>query len=276
MDKQIGIIGVGNMGKMLIQTFITQNRLNASQIWITNRSSNKAIAIQNIYPQVHWVQTVEEIGKHCDLIFLCAKPIQIIQIAKKIAPILNKNQIVISITSSISVTDLEAIVPAQTARIVPSILNQTQKGNSLFTFGNRCSTETKAELKKLFEQISISLEVTDNKIRAASDLVSCGPAFIGRILEWMCEGAQQATPLSKEEAEKMITETIIGLGALLEKGDFTLPKLIEKVCVKGGITGEGLAVIDREIGQLFPHLFYVTEKKFQLDKTEIKNLLTYK
>ena len=58
MDKQIGIIGVGNMGKMLIQTFITQNRLNASQIWITNRSSNKAIAIQNIYPQVHWVQTV--------------------------------------------------------------------------------------------------------------------------------------------------------------------------------------------------------------------------
>ena len=52
----------------------------------------------------------------------------------------------------------------------------------------------------------------------------------------------------------MASEMIIGLGELLKQGHYTLPSLQEKVCVKGGITGEGIKVMEEELGDVFEHV----------------------
>jgi competence protein ComER len=44
-----------------------------------------------------------------------------------------------------------------------------------------------------------------------------------------------------------------------------LPTLQEKVCVKGGITGEGIKVLEAELGDVFEHLFQATHRKFEED-----------
>jgi competence protein ComER len=49
-----------------------------------------------------------------------------------------------------------------------------------------------------------------------------------------------------------------------------LPTLQEKVCVKGGITGEGIKVLEAEIGNVFEHLFQATHKKFDEDLAHIE------
>ena len=58
---------------------------------------------------------------------------------------------------------------------------------------------------------------------------------------------------------------LIGLGELLKKGYYTLPTLQEKVCVKGGITGEGIGVLEDGIGDIFEKLFQATHSKFNED-----------
>jgi competence protein ComER len=62
---------------------------------------------------------------------------------------------------------------------------------------------------------------------------------------------------------------VVGLGKLLESERYTLPTLQEKVCVKGGVTGEGISVMESELGDVFEHLFQRTHKKFDQDLREV-------
>ena len=63
---------------------------------------------------------------------------------------------------------------------------------------------------------------------------------------------------------------LIGMGDLLKKGIYTLPTLQEKVCVKGGITGEGIKVLEAQTGDMFNQLFEATQEKFAEDLEEIE------
>lgn len=273
MKNHVGFIGVGNMGGLLLETFLQFNTLQEEEIWVINRTPQKAIALQEKYPGLHLAVNQEEIISQCSIIFLCAKPAQIMEIAKEITTAIKPDQIIVSITSPISVSDLETILNCQVARVIPSIVNRVGKGVSLFTFGTGCTEETKQQLTTLFHTISVPLMITDDKVRISSDLSSCGPAFIAHLIELMLIAATDITPLKENEALQIMEETLIGLGRLLEQKVFTLPELVEKVCVKGGITGEGIRVIDNEIANLFHHLFQATNEKFQEDLVHIKKLL---
>ena len=57
----------------------------------------------------------------------------------------------------------------------------------------------------------------------------------------------------------------MGWVSLLETGLYTLPTLQEKVCVKGGVTGEGIKVLEAEIGEMFEKLFKSTHDKYYED-----------
>ena len=63
---------------------------------------------------------------------------------------------------------------------------------------------------------------------------------------------------------------LIGLGDLLKMGYYSLPTLEEKVCVKGGITGEGIKVLESELDGVFEKVFQATHKKFndEVEKLE--------
>lgn len=82
------------------------------------------------------------------------------------------------------------------------------------------------------------------------------------------------TEIDTETATKLASEMLIGLGELLKKGYYTLPTLQEKVCVKGGITGEGINVLERQLGDTFNQLFQATQAKYEDDKQSLKNLVT--
>ena len=65
------------------------------------------------------------------------------------------------------------------------------------------------------------------------------------------QAAVHETKIDVRNATILASEMLIGLGELLRKGYYTLPTLQEKVCVKGGITGEGINVLENELGEYF-------------------------
>jgi len=55
---------------------------------------------------------------------------------------------------------------------------------------------------------------------------------------------------------------LIGTAKLLEKNHYTLQELQEKVLVKGGITGEGIKVLEEgRLTELFEAVFYRYRRK---------------
>ncbi|MGG4155629.1 late competence protein ComER [Peribacillus muralis] len=268
--KKIGVIGTGNMGTILIEAWLEAKILNPADLMITNRTLSKALSLKEKHPDIEVAESAAEIAQQADFIFLCVKPLQIDGLLSDIKHHINKEQLVISITSPLSVAQLESAVKAPCARFIPSITNRVGSGVSLLSFGEGCSKEAKTALHELASAISAPVVIENDITRVASDIVSCGPAFFSYLAQAFIDAACQTTKIDKETATTLTENMLIGLGELLGKGVYTLPALQEKVCVKGGITGEGIKVLEAETGEMFHHLFQATHEKFAEDLHEVE------
>ncbi|WP_297989119.1 late competence protein ComER [Anoxybacillus sp.] len=266
----IGFIGTGNMGTILIESFMNGNAVKQEQLFITNRTLEKAYNMQRRYPNIHVLKTNEEVVKRATIIFLCTKPLHMPIVLKQLQPLLTDEHCIVSITSPISVQQLESLVPCHVIRVIPSITNRALAGSSLITVGDRCRDEYRTTVEHMFRSISRPIYVDEPITRIASDLASCGPAFFSYLIQKFIDAAVQQTPITKEQATTLATEMIIGLGALLEQQLYTLPTLQEKVCVKGGITGAGIDVLEKEVGDLFVHIFQKTHEKFYEETEKVR------
>jgi competence protein ComER len=266
----VGIIGTGNMGKILINALIESHVLLSSDFFITNRTIEKAYAIQRQYPTISVENHISDVIQKADLTFLCVKPLEIYPILDEYSTYFTTNKCLISITSPVSVEQLESVVHCQVARVIPSITNQALSGISLLTFGESCNKKWRGKIEEIFKTISTPVMIEENITRIASDIVSCGPAFMSYLLQRLIKAASVKTPITEEYATKLATGMLVGMGKLLEKEIFTLPTLQEKVCVKGGITGEGIKVLENELGDVFEHLIAATHHKFEEDIEEVQ------
>jgi competence protein ComER len=271
----VGIIGTGNMGTIITESFIESTAVPPSNLYLNNRTISKAEELKDIYPDVSIEKCAEDVVAKTDLIFICIKPLDIYPLLSRLAPLLKPEQCIVSITSPLSVIQLEQMVNCSVARAIPSITNRALSGVSLLTFGENCSSEYQTYLSELFQKISLPVLIEDNVTRVASDIVSCGPAFFSFLLQRFIDSAVQETEISPEQATELASGMIIGMGKLLEKGVFTLPTLQDKVCVKGGVTGEGIKVLEAETGEMFNHLFQKTHEKYYEDIREVTEQFEY-
>jgi competence protein ComER len=271
----IGIIGTGNMGTILVESFIESRAVAPSNLYLTNRTLQKAEKLKTIYPELHIMPTAEEIILKSDIIFICIKPHDIFPLLSKLSPVLKPEQCIVSITSPISVNQLQSVVNCNVARAIPSITSRALSGVSLLTFSDDCSLHYQETLECLFNGVSTPVMIEDNITRVASDIVSCGPAFFSYLVQRFIESAAQETEISTENATELASGMLIGLGKLLEKEIFTLPTLQEKVCVKGGVTGEGIKVLEEELGEMFNHVFQKTHEKYYEDIREVTEQFEY-
>ncbi|MBM4762361.1 late competence protein ComER [Bacillus sp. B15-48] len=262
---KIGIIGTGNMGRILTEALIDGNAVSPSSMIITNRTLMKATDLKKAYPEITVGTTAAEVVEKADAIFVCVKPHDVYPLVQELNSVLNEDKCLISITSPISVKQLESIVTCSVARVIPSITNRALAGVSLVSFGEKCSSYWQHELTCLLKHFSTPIEIDSNITRVASDIVSCGPAFFSYLSQQFISAAVKKTEINYETATKLTGEMLIGLGELLKKEYYTLPTLQEKVCVKGGITGEGIKVLENELGDVFELLFNATHEKFEED-----------
>jgi len=134
---KIGVIGTGNMGRILIEAFLESGAIKEDELIITNRTLKKALDIKQTYSGVCVVASAEEVVQRATIVFLCVKPLDIHPLLQQLSSFWTKQHCLVSITSPISVEQLEAVVPCQVVRVIPSIANRARAGSSLITFGKR-------------------------------------------------------------------------------------------------------------------------------------------
>ncbi len=144
-------------------------------------------------------------------------------------------------------------------------------GVSLLSYHQNCKKKWKDVLHTLASGISTPVMIDNEITRISSDIVSCGPAFFSFLAQSFIDAACQTTEIDRKTATILTEKMLIGLGDLLSKGIYTLPTLQEKVCVKGGITGEGIKVLEAaKIDDVFEDVFRATHEKFAEDIEEVE------
>ncbi|WP_206514560.1 late competence protein ComER [Brevibacillus marinus] len=270
---QVGFIGTGSMGSILIESFLAANALLPEHLIIHNRTLAKAIRLAEKHPGIAVAQSNAEVASKSDWLFVCVKPLEYQQAINQFANQLTQRQMLVTITSPIQLAELEAAVPCPVMRAVPSITNAARSGLTLLEFGSRVTDEQKQTAYALFSQISQPVEIQERFLRISSDISSCGPAFLSYLLQQMIAEAEEETGIPREAATYLTTQMIIGFADLLRQEEFTLPALQERVCVPGGVTGEGLSVLKDTIPGVFREVFRRTHAKFAEDREQVSRHL---
>ncbi|CAM4311897.1 late competence protein ComER [Paenibacillus alkaliterrae] len=265
----VGFIGTGTMGSLLIEAFIASGALSPSQIAVSNRTFPKAKALADRYLGMRAEYTNAGAAYGCDILFLCVKPLEFKKVVDDLKPVLKPNQMIVSITSPVLISHLEGELKCKVAKVIPSITNYVWSGASLCIYGKSMQEEDKARLEALLTHISEPLCIDEDYTRIVSDLSSCGPAFISFLLEQFVEAAVEETGIGRQEAQRVASAMLLGTGLLLTEGGLTPAEIQERVAVPGGITAKALNLLRRETNGVFNQLIRTTHAKFREDLAKV-------
>lgn len=262
------------MGSLLIEAFLRSGALHPHFICASNRSLEKAEALASRYPGLQAVSSNIEAAAGSQIIFLCVKPLDYPALLTEIAEVLDDRQIVVSITSPVQIEMLESKIPCKIAKIIPSITHSAMSGASLCIYGKRILPEDRLLLEQLMSSISLPVVIRESETRIASDLSSCGPAFIAFILQEWAEAAARLTGLEAQDAVRLGAEMLHGTGKLLTEVGFSPEELQRRVAVPGGVTAEGIAVLRSRLQHVFTALIETTHRKYDEDLSKLDQLFT--
>src|SRR5690606_34610068 len=125
----------------------------------------------------------------------------------------------------------------------------------------------------LLGHISTPLTIAEEYTRVTSDLSSCGPAFLAFFIHSFVDAAVEMTGIPFEEATRLASQMVLGTGKLLTSGGFTAESLASRVAVPGGITAEGLRLLDHEMQGVFHQLIRITHAKYEEDVEKVEAAL---
>lgn len=266
----VGFIGTGSMGSILIGAMINSGALKPEQIIAGNRTISKVERLAEQYPGFRIARSNKEIVEESKLILLCVKPTEFKLVVEEICSVVSPSHIVVSITSPVLIRQLEEHLPCKIAKVIPSITNDQLSGASLYTYGERITPEDELVLTSLFGQISTMRHVPERYTRVASDLSSCGPAFVAFFIQKFVDAAVEETGIAEELATNLACDMLVGTGKLLSSGNYTPVSLQEHVSVPGGITAMALQFMAEELDGMFNQLIRTTHAKYAEDLLKVE------
>lgn len=267
----VGFIGMGNMGQMLVTALARAQVLQPGEIFASNRSQEKLRRLAGTVGDVSIAYTNRELVQRCPVVFLCIKPGETRAVLEETAPYITQDHLLVTITNTIDIPTLEQAVKARVAKVIPSVVQSVHEGVSLLMIGSRCTADDVGLLHRLMSAISHPVVITEPQARVCSDLTSCGPAFLCYTFRAMAQAARRYQPdLPAETVDTMIRRTAAATCKLLEQQGLSFDDIIAKVSTPGGITADGIKVLDEQMAGVWEQVVETTIVKEDAKKAKVQ------
>jgi pyrroline-5-carboxylate reductase len=209
----IGIIGYGSMGKMILEMFLETKNVEQSNLYVSNRTFEKISNLKIQYPNLNICKNNLDAAKIVDIIFICVKPLEIKTVLSEIKDGLKDDCHIISLNGSVLFEQLEQICTnRKVSKIIPSVMAEVNKSVTLICHNDHVNDHDKNTVNRLLECFGTVTEISETEMGMGSELTSCMPGFIGAILKVITDEAEKHTSINKEQIKKMVIETMYGTG----------------------------------------------------------------
>jgi len=238
VSQKIAIIGGGNLGTAIAQGLIKSNFCNPSDITITKRNIS---TLKGELPKT--VKITDDNAKAAaasDVIILAVKPFQVEGVMKTIAPVLSKKQVLISVITGVTVSDLKEMAQVQLPvfRAMPNTAVAIQESMTCISYEN--ATDRQVQLvTKMFNTVGKVAVIDDKLMDAATVLGACGTAFALRYIRANIQGGIEIG-FDAKTASLIAAQTVKGAAELLLSNNTHPEQEIDKVTTPKGCTIVGL------------------------------------
>lgn len=244
MNKKIGFIGCGNMGKAMLGALVKSDDINLDDLIVSTKSEASAEKINNDF-KVKTTTDNKEVAKASDVLFLAVKPYFFKEVIEEVKELVTEDKIIISIAAGVTIYQIEEWFgkKVKVVRTMPNTPALVGEGMSAVCPNKNITTEELNYVGGLYNLFGKYEILEEKDFHAFIALCGSSPAYVFMFIEAMADaGVKLGIPRAK--AYKLAEQSILGSAKLaLETGKHP-GVLKDEVCSPGGTTIE--AVIELE------------------------------
>lgn len=222
VNKNIAIIGAGNMGLRIAQSLLVKKIVLKNQVSLTSSTTKNN----------------REVVQKSDIIILAVKPQQMKDVLHEIKDVISKNQLCISIAAGVTLEAVERILGEgmHIARVMPNLAVQVGQSVSGWIVNKNTTLEEKNIVQMILRAIGEEIEVdTEGQLDIFTAISGSGPAYFFYITQLLQEIGKHMG-LSDDIAEKLAQQTLLGSAEIVRQTRGNAKNLRDSVTSKGGTT----------------------------------------
>ncbi|MDR9434535.1 pyrroline-5-carboxylate reductase [Pontimonas sp.] len=243
---RIALVGTGKMVGAILEGLL-QPDVSLEALRATTQSGSSASLLVERGVEAKSVE--EDAGANrwavedADIVLLGVKPYAIVDVAAEVASALKPGAVVVSVAAGITTASIEAVVTQPVVRAMPNTPSQIRQGVTGIAGGSRASEHNIELVDALFSLVGEVVVVDEDRINDLSALSGSGPAYLFYIAEKLIDVARERG-FSDEQAQTMVTGTLLGAAQLLDQSEHSAEQLRHAVTSPGGTTQQAISVLD--------------------------------
>ncbi|HCQ02354.1 MAG TPA: pyrroline-5-carboxylate reductase [Candidatus Latescibacteria bacterium] len=235
-DKQVMILGAGNMGSCLLGGICRAKLVPPDHIIITGLRKDYLESLADQWG-VHWTTDNKKAVEQADVIMLCLKPQAIGRVLTEIKGYLNPNQLIITIAAGVTTSYISAQIDSvnPVVRVMPNIASLVDEGAAAISVGDHGDDHHLEITAQIFRAVGRVVFVREDLLDAVTGLSGSGPAYIYMVIEALSDGGVKMG-LPREIALDLAAQTVLGAARLIQETGIHPAVLRDQVLTPGGTT----------------------------------------
>ena len=236
INKIIGFIGCGNMGKAMLGSLISSGEIKKENIIVSAKTEASKEALEKEF-EVKATNDNKEVAAKANIIFLAVKPHFFKEVIAEIRDVVSKEAIIVSIAAGVTIEQIEEYFgfEVKLIRTMPLV----GEGMSAICKNKNIHKEELEEVCSLFNYFGKYELLEEKDFHAFIALCGSSPAYVFMFIEAMADaGVKLGIPRAK--AYKLAEQSILGLETGKHPGE-----LKDSVCSPGGTTIDAVLELER-------------------------------
>ncbi|MEI6795604.1 MAG: pyrroline-5-carboxylate reductase dimerization domain-containing protein [Methanomassiliicoccales archaeon] len=269
ISMKVSIIGYGNIGSTMAEALLEKKALRPEHLVVANRTREKTAPLLAKYPGVSCADNAQA-AAWGDIVFLCVRTPQVLPVLREITPCMSEEQHLVITNGGVRLENVASVFSGAVSKLVPSIAMRSGRGVSLLCHEQKVGSDARSRLEGLLAHLGMVCPVQQDQFEVAADLTSCAPALWAALAQHFADAGCRHSDLSPADAYLMVTETLLASASLLRDGGVLPDQMRELVATPGGITEQGLMVLDRKMPDVFDELLVATTAKHEETKSKVR------
>ncbi|MCC6366408.1 MAG: pyrroline-5-carboxylate reductase [Bryobacterales bacterium] len=245
-ELRVAILGAGNMGGALLGGILKAGVVDKDHVVATVRSEGKADALRAKYGCDVLAGGNRAAAEGAALIVLATKPHIVPKVVDEIAPVLKKEQILVSLAAALPLAVIEKRLLAAMPcfRAMPNIPVVVEEGAVAICGNAHARPEHHLVVERMFRAVGIVCTVEEEMMDAVTALSGSGPAYVYMVIEAFIAGGVKMG-LSREASTRLAEQTVLGAAKHVRESMLHPAILRDEVTTPGGTTIVAIHELER-------------------------------
>jgi len=241
----LGILGLGNMGEAIVGALVGSGFDRKDLLAFDLKKERVEAVVKGFH--IRTATNAKDLAHRAKYILIAVKPQDARALLGTIAPVLDKEKLVISIMAGITTSTILSMVerPVKVIRVMPNICVKVGEGAIGMASNDLVLDRELDGAKKMLAPLGRIVEVREDLMDAVTALSGSGPAFLLCFLEAMIDAGVNVG-LPRDKASILAIQTIKGTIATLEAEKLHPTLMKEMVTSAGGTTIAGLTHLEEK------------------------------